>query len=196
MLTETNSACNGGVRGLSNAYAAALWVIDFMLTGAQHGVSGMQFHGGLNTLCGGYTVLCQVGTTTYRPQPIYYGMLFTHLFRVGRFLPVSVATSAKRDFIPAFADKPPQGGNERIMVENFGRRSAVTTLRVGGYRGRAAVLFLRGRSPLATSGVTIQGAEVAADGKLTPGRPDEVRCTSGGCRFTIPAYSAVLVTLR
>jgi hypothetical protein len=122
-------------------------------------------------------------------------MLFTHLFRVGRFLPVSVATSARRDFVPAFADKPPKGGKERIMVENLSRRPAATTLRVGGYRGMAAVLFLRGPSPLARSGITIQGAAVAANGKLTPGRPDEVRCTSGGCPFTIPPYSAVLVTL-
>jgi hypothetical protein len=28
IMTETNSACGGGVNGLSNSYAAALWVID------------------------------------------------------------------------------------------------------------------------------------------------------------------------
>lgn len=195
VISETNSACDGGVSGLSNAYASALWVIDYLLTGAQRGVHGMNFHGGLNPLCSGYTVLCRVGTHDYRPQPIYYGMLFTHLLGTGGFLPLKVTAPAKAGNIAAFALKPSHGGGLRLMVENLSKDQAVTTLRVGGYRGAATVLRLTGPSPLATSGVAIQGATAAGNGTITPGRPGAVTCTSGGCPVTIGGYSAVLVTL-
>jgi hypothetical protein len=195
MITETNSACDGGVHGLSNAYASALWAVDYLLTGAEHGVHGMNFHGGLNTLCAGYTVLCQVGISTYSPQPIYYGMLFTHLFRTGAFLPVKVSMSARAGNIAAFADKPSQPGSIRVMVENLSEYQARATLRLGAYRGAVSVLHLTGPSLLATSGVEIQGATVAANGSLTPGKPDVVQCGSDGCAIPIAPYSAVLVTL-
>ena len=59
VISETNSACGGGVPGLSDSYASALWVVDYMLTGAENNVYGMNFHGGLDGYCAGYTVLCQ-----------------------------------------------------------------------------------------------------------------------------------------
>jgi hypothetical protein len=195
IISETNSACGGGISGLSNAYASGLWVIDYLLTGAEHGVYAMDFHGGLNTLCAGYTVLCQVGPNDYRPQPIYYGMLFTHLLGTGKFLPVKVSWSSPAGNIAAFALKPSRGGGLRLMVVNLSGDQADTTLGVGGYRGAATVLRLTGPSPLATSGVAIQGASAAANGTVTPGRPGAVTCTSHGCPVTIGGYSAVLVTL-
>jgi hypothetical protein len=195
MITETNSACDGGVQGLSNAYASALWVIDFLLTGAEQGIDGMNFHGGLNTLCGGYTVLCQVGPDSYRPQPIYYGMYLTHLLGTGGFLPVTIAAAASSAPVAAFAVKPPSGGERRVMLENLGKAPVDTTLRVSGYRGSAKVLKLTGPAPLSTTGIKIQGASVAGNGTLAPGQPDTVKCTSAGCQLTMAPYSAALVTL-
>jgi len=69
------------------------------------------------------------------------------------------------------------------------------TLRVGGAATSAAVLRLTGPSLLATSGVRIQGAAVAANGSFTPGPPSTVTCASGSCRVTLAPYSAVLVTV-
>jgi hypothetical protein len=171
-VTETNSACAGGVKGASNAYATALWVIDYMLTGARLGLAGMNFHGGLNTLCGGYTVLCSVGLNQYQPQPIYYGLLFTRLFGTGTFLPVTLSSTATARHLVAFADKPPGQGSIRVMLENMGAQATPASLRLSSYpRTSVRVLHLDGSSPLATSGVTIQGGSVAADGKLAPVPP-------------------------
>ncbi len=195
-ITETNSACAGGVKGASNAYASALWVIDYLLTGARIGVAGMNFHGGLNTLCGGYSVLCQVGTAEYRPQPIYYGMLFTRLFGTGGFLPVTLNGAATARNLVAFAGKPSGAGPDRVMLENMGGQAMPVTLHLNGYQGAAVqVLHLDGGSPLATSGAEIQGASVAGDGTLTPGRPDTLTCTLATCSLTLEPYSAALVTL-
>ena len=201
VIDEANSACGGGVRGLSNAYASALWVIDFMLTGAEHGVDGMNFHGGLNTLCDDYTVLCQIGPVNqrgpvnYSPQPIYYGMLLTHYLGAGGFLPVKIAKSASAANITAFAVRDQGSGRVRLIVENLGADQADATLRVGGYQGPASVLHLTGPAPLATSGVKIQGASVAKNGVIKPGRANATTCTSSGCPVTLAPWSAVLVTL-
>jgi hypothetical protein len=43
---EANSYFDHGVAGVSDTLAAALWSIDFMLTSAQYGASGVNFHGG------------------------------------------------------------------------------------------------------------------------------------------------------
>ena len=199
LVTETNSACGGGIQGLSDAYASALWAIDYLLIGAEHGVSGMYFHtGSLDSYCTGYAVLCQTRANSYHAQPDYYGLLFAHLLGTGQFLPVKVSMSAKSSAsggdIAAFALKSP-GGGLRLMVENLSKDQADTTLRVGSYSGTAAVLRLTGPDPLATSGVQIQGASVAADGTFRPGSPDTVQCAPQGCPVTLPPYSAALITL-
>ena len=192
-VTETNSACAGGVKGASNAYASAVWVVDYLLTGAKLGVVGMNFHGGLNTLCGGYTVLCGVGNNQYVPEPVYYGMLFIRLFGTGGFLPVTLSSAATARHVVAFAAKE---SKDRVMVEDMGSQAAPVTLHLNGYKGTSVqVLHLTGSSLLATSGVKIQGAAVAASGKLTPGSPDTVTCKLATCSLTLAPYSAALVTL-
>lgn len=145
-MSETNSACGGGAAGLSDSYATALWVVDYMLTGAEHGVDGMNFHGSLGMSCTGYTPLCQVGTNEYAAQPIYYGMLLTH--------------------------KPLTGKGLRLIIENLSQYHSATTIKVAGHAGRATVLPMTGPSLLATSGVQIQGASVGATGTITPRRAE------------------------
>jgi hypothetical protein len=194
-MSETNTACGGGARGLSDSYAAALWVIDYLLTGAEHGVHGMNFHGRLDTSCQGYTPLCQVGTNEYVGQPIYYGMLFAHLLGAGHLLPVTVSTSSSAGNVTAFALKPLTGGGLRLIVENLSQYQADVALPVGGNPGTATVLQMTGPSLLATSGVEIQGARVGANGSFTPGKPDTVQCAAGSCPVTIAPYTAVLVNV-
>ena len=197
-ISETNSACHGGAVGASDAYVSALWVVDYLLTGVEHGVTGFNFHGGLSAVCDGYTPLCRVGYNEYAAQPIYYGLLFTHLLGSGNLLPVTVRTSDPGDNLAAFALKPAAGGAAhtglRVIAENLTGATAHVTLRVRRAT-TAAVRYLTGPSLLATSGVRIQGAAVAADGSFTPGAPDTVSCSSGRCRVTLAPYSAALVTV-
>jgi hypothetical protein len=197
-MSETNSICGGGLAGVSDSYATALWVIDYLLTGAQNGVDGFNFHGGLDTDCTGYTPLCEVGATDdYSAQPIYYGMLFTHLLGIGHLIPVTVHTQTASEHVTAFAEKPLTGGGFRLIVENLTNSHTDVTLTGIGDPAHASVLHLDGPSsgPTGTSGVKIQGASVAANGTIKPGAPNTINCSSAGCPLFLNPYTAVLVTI-
>ncbi len=186
VLTETSSACRGGIPAVSDSFASALWVIDYLLTGAEHGVHAMNIATGLSAACTTYTVLCLHGNNEYFAQPVYYGLLLTRMLGTGRLVPVSIV-QARHQHVTAFALR--SGGRLRLMVENLDSAAAAVTLHVGSYRGTATADRLRAPSLLATSGVTIQGRRVSADGSFSPGRPDIVTCAAAGC----PAHPARLL---
>ena len=97
-------------------------------------------------------------------EPIYYGMLFTRMLGIGQFLPVTVTPSVKTENLAAFALKPAAGTGTRVMLENLGSQAVSTKLQLSGYTGKASLLSLTGGgSPLATSGIAIQGASVTAE---------------------------------
>ena len=90
-IAETNSFYNGGRPGVSNAFGAALWSINFMMDCAIHGAWGVNFHGGNGpgpnggipgeSAGQGYTPLADDGyghLTSVRP--VYYGLyMFSQL---------------------------------------------------------------------------------------------------------------------
>ncbi len=193
IMSETNSACHSGITGVSNSYATALWVIDYLLTGAEHGVTEMNISTGLNNQCTGYTVFCKQQGYNYRPQPIYYGMLFAHQLGTGHLDQVKVTKSSAAGNIAAFAVR--SHGRLRLMVENLSAEKAKITLNLGSYRGLAQVLRLTGPSLLATSGTRIQGATVGQSGSIKFGRAVTVHCTSAGCPVTLNPYSAGVIKI-
>ncbi len=164
-----------------------------MLTGAEDGMYGMNFHTGLNIKCASYSPRC--GTPVryqYAPQAEYYGLLFTHLLGEGRLLPVRVESGLN---VTAFALSPFTGGGPHLMVENLSATPTTAALQVGGHPRSAKVLHLTAPSPLATSGIRIQGAQVGADGSFTPGAPSTIGCAEGACSVSIAPYTAVIVTV-
>jgi hypothetical protein len=196
-ISETNSASCGGATGVSNAYAAALWVIDYLLTGAEHGgvygVYAMNLHGRLDAACAGYTPLCQTGTNQYTPQPIYYGMLFTHLLGIGHMLPVTVNTSGR---VAAHALRTLDNSTIKVIVENLGPSTTTTTLAVANASALDTLRLTGPVDPTGSGPVAIQGATVAGDGTFTPGSPDHVVCAhTGQCTLSIPPYTAVLAVV-
>ncbi len=199
LMSETNSICGGGLAGVSDSYASALWAIDYMLTGAEYGLYGMNFHDRFLTNCTPYSPLCPVAAAgkpvEYTARPIYYGMLFTHLLGTGNLLPVTVSANPRNGFIAAFALKPVTGRGLRLIIENVSNMGANVTLSAGGKPTAATVLHLTAPGLTATSGVRIQGAQVAPNGTIKPAAPTAIRCSSGKCPLAIPPYTADLVTI-
>ncbi len=84
--SECNSVA-GGLLGVSNKLASALWGADFMFTTALLGASGVNFHGGN---AGAYTPI-EYGNFdgingNVRPRPLYYGILAFSLASKGTFI--------------------------------------------------------------------------------------------------------------
>jgi hypothetical protein len=76
-MDEGNSCFGGGRPGVSDAYASALWVADYMLHVACAGFAGVNLHGGGS---GFYTPIESSDKSPAAPRPMYYGMQFAQQF--------------------------------------------------------------------------------------------------------------------
>jgi len=68
--------------GVANAFAAALWAIDYIFTHARYGSSGVNFHNSGDVT--GYAAIAETNSVVDAVQPLYYGLfLFSNIFRGG-----------------------------------------------------------------------------------------------------------------
>ena len=216
-LDETNSASCGGQDGVSNTLASALWIVEYLVTVAQHGVAGVGVQGGL-AACRGYTPLCVPGATGAGPgtapgidpiadaslgaaasadgrlaaQPEFYGLLLVHELEGGRWLPLS---SNSRTTSREAAVQMPDGSVRVAIVNPSPATPAEVTLRVPSSHGQASVQWLTGPSLASTSGVTLAGAGVGSDGTWRPHPATPVETTSAGAHIRVPPATAALVTI-
>lgn len=75
ILGETNSLYNEGAPGLSNAFGAALWGIDFNLYCASQGIRRTHMHQGTDYRYASWQPV-QTNKTTIGTKPPYYGNIF------------------------------------------------------------------------------------------------------------------------
>ncbi len=71
-MTEGNSCFGGGKAGVSDAFASALWGLDYALRTASAGYLGINLHGGGDGL---YTPIASTAAGLVR-RPLHYGMAF------------------------------------------------------------------------------------------------------------------------
>lgn len=88
-MGECNSFYNGGQWGVSDAYASALWALDYMYKLAYDGCAGVNFHGGLS---GPYTVISKKNNV-YNARPIAYGILAFQIGSKGKFISSTVTNN-------------------------------------------------------------------------------------------------------
>ena len=205
-VDEANSAYSGGVDGVSNTYASALWVIDYGLSMAQAGLAGVNIHGGLG-VCNDpiwngkfqrYTPICASNTAyelaqVYQVMPIYYGIWMARQMGPGRFLPVTVSSDTN---VSAYAVRGDDGHTRIALVQKDATTAAPVhvTLSVGGGDRTARVLHMTGAA-LAGVATSVQGATIDPSGKLTPGKADTARVSKGTLSLDVPSGSATIVTL-
>jgi hypothetical protein len=171
-----------------------------MLLMAQHGIAGVNFHGGLSQCqAGSYTPLCATSAANlkgniFTVQPIYYGILLASLIGPGQFLPVTVSTSSN---ITAYAVRGSDDKTRVVLIEKDDAASGLVniTLKDSSKSGTAQVLNLTGTSLTSSKGVAIQGATVDQNGHFTPGAPDPIQGKSGSYTIPLKSGSAALITL-
>jgi hypothetical protein len=205
-VDETNSAVGGGIAGVSDVYASALWAMDYSLVMAQAGFDGLNLHGGLG-VCGGplyngkfqlYTPICAATEQDRQAQiftaaPEYYGLYLATRMGTGTFLPVTVSSDHN---VAAYAVRGDDGRLRIAVIEKDATGGAPIQVGIdvgGGHT--ASVLSLTGRSLGSADGITVQGRAVGLDGRLDPGCGSTVPVRSGRLSLTIPSGSAVVVTV-
>jgi hypothetical protein len=88
-MGECNSFYNGGQWGASDAFASALWALDYMYALAEKGCGGVNFHGALG---GPYTVISR-HNNVYTARPLYYGILAFQAGSKGAFIPETITNN-------------------------------------------------------------------------------------------------------
>lgn len=194
-MTETNSAVCAGTPGVSDAFASALWALDYSLLIAQQGIVNADFMGGTNAAgCDPYTPLCPTtGDLTVRP--IYYGMLATELAGTGRFAALDNPDAAD---VRAYAVR--HGHRLTVVLDNVqdpATNGATTvTLNLGGdFRsGRLTALTTSSSAGLsATTDITLGGQQVGPHGAFPPPQSTPVSVHNQTATVTVPAGSAAII---
>ncbi len=90
-MDEGNSCFGGGRKGVSDAYASALWAAEYLLRAAVAGFAGVNLHGGGQ---GVYTPIESSETAPAQPRPVYYGMLLARQFAGGTVVRCPLDTTA------------------------------------------------------------------------------------------------------
>ena len=205
-LEEANSFSNGGAAGVSDAFAAALWGLDYLYWWAAHGAEGINFHTG-GYVPGTqprapmkYAVLWNSGEG-FTARPLAYALKAFDLASAGRLVPAKLSANANAINLRAYAvlarDK-----TLRIMLINKEhgpvRQDAELTLVPGKGYARGEVMFLTapGSEVEAKSGVTLGGAAISNDGNWN-GAWTPLVAPSGSNQFKlkVPASAAAVVKL-
>ena len=200
-LDETNSVSCGGVAGISNTFASALWAAGFLPQVMASGAIGVNMHGN-PTNCKGYSPVCAAGpyelsTGQLVAQPEWYALLMARELIGARPLPTSVSVRPKGANVQVSGFLTPNGSLRFVVLDYdpLGRRGVVVRLKVGSAFAGASTVALTGQSLQATSGTMLGESEVAPDGswKAQPAPASAVR--HGVLSIGVPAASGALVTV-
>ncbi|HVM50865.1 MAG TPA: glycosyl hydrolase family 79 C-terminal domain-containing protein [Candidatus Acidoferrum sp.] len=205
-LEEANSFSNGGAAGVSDAFAAALWGLDYLYWWAGQGADGINFH------TGGYVP----GTKPHSPMkyavfwnagegfaasPLAYAMEAFSLVGAGRLLPVRITTDAGPINLWAYAVLAPDHSLRLALINKehgAGGKDAQVSIAPGKayVRGEAMFLTAPGNSVEAKSGVTLGGGAIDLQGNWKGSWTHLAAPSAGGAfKLPVPAASAAIVRL-
>ncbi|HZT71365.1 MAG TPA: glycosyl hydrolase family protein [Terriglobia bacterium] len=201
-LAETNSASCGGMAGVSNAFASAVWGLDYMFNIASDGYSNINFHFSYRTGGSAYNPVQTFSWKTgkevhYRnvAQPLYYAMYaFAKNASGERLLPATTRTTAN---ISAFATTASAGSPVHVFVINKDEKaSGPVTVHLPGRTGSATLLMLQapGLESMADA-VRYGGQQFDSDGNIETPSTTSVQGKNGDYTFTLPNASAAVLTV-
>src|SRR3954451_8906384 len=194
-VSELNSAVCGGVGGVSDTFATALWAPDALFALARRGVRQVDVHTWAGSYYAPLTVGHAGGRDTAQPRPLYSGLLLFALAAPAssRLVPARISNAgATRAW--ATVDR---AGVVRLRLLNRSNTGARDVgVRVPGAGRVARLTLLRAPGIGARRGVTLGGRDVASSSPAAPPPLGTAVTIRGGRgRFTLPAVAAALLTV-
>jgi hypothetical protein len=199
-MDETNSVSCGGVAGLSDTFASALWATAYITQAMTAGAAGINLQGNPAN-CVGYTPLCApdpaaLASGSLRAQPDWYALLLTSSLIGDSPLPSTITEGSPNLVAAAFAG--PDHLLKVVLVDDEPTGASPLALRldVGAGLGAGRVLRLTAPAQNATGGVLLGGRAVAFNGSWSNSAPAEsVSARTGTIALELAPDSAALVTV-
>jgi hypothetical protein len=200
-IDEANTVSCGGVPGISNTFASALWATGYITQAMAAGTVSIDLQGNPSN-CDGYTPLCAASPTALaegalRAQPEWYALLLTRSLVGYRPLATTISPEGSPDLVAAAFAGP--GHSLKVALaddEASGASPLALHIGVGPGMGVAEIERLTAPSQSATSGVLLAGRAVAADGSWRPPSHVETTATHAGIlELELTPGSAALVTI-
>jgi hypothetical protein len=200
-IDETNSVSCGGVAGVSNTFASALWAAGYITQAMSAGAAGINLEGNPSA-CSGYTPLCApdpaaLASGRLRAQPEWYALLLTRSLVGERPLPTTIAAEGSPNLVAA-SFSAPDHSIKVLLVDDEPEGSSPLALRldVGTGLGAARILRLTAPSQSATEGVLLGGGAVPPGGSWqTPAQTESAAPHAGALALALAPGSAVLLTM-
>jgi len=194
-ICETNSFSGGGKPGVSNTFASAIWVLDFMYKLASAGCAGVNMETGVNQrgFISSYSPIGDDEHGHYGATPEFYGMLAFAVSGAGELIGSRLEVSNKN--LEAYATK--QGKDQitlTLINKEEGFDAAVLVEGAAAFK-RGSVLRLSAPSLESKTGVSFGGA-VNPEGAWHPAQPEQIQVAEGTLRVRLPGASAAVVTLN
>jgi hypothetical protein len=186
-----------GVTNASNAFASALWALDYMHWWAAHGLAGVNFHN--NQWLKTDTVYLNKSSREYKIYPKAYALRAFNLGSQGSEELIDVGNSNKLN-LTAYAIGSATNLYVTIINKEHGtnEQAAAVTIDAKDFPWKTAeVMFLAAANgdAGATQGITLGGAPITNNapwhGHWTALSPS----SNGQCILTVPATSAAVVKL-
>lgn len=195
-ICETNSFSGGGKPGVSDRFASALWVLDFMYKLATAECDGVNMETGVNQLgfISSYSPIGDDERGRYVAAPEFYGMLAFAHGAAGEL--VESQLSAGNQNLEAYATIT---RDKRLCVTLINKEPAsdasVTIERTQPFQN-GSVLRLSAPSLDSSSGVSFGGAVVKSDGTWRPDRGEKIQGSGGKVIVRLPAASAAVLIME
>ena len=197
-ICETNSFSGGGKVGVSDTFAAAVWVLEFMFTLASAGCAGINIETGVNQLgfISSYSPIGDDEHGRYWAAPEYYGMLAFAQSGPGRVIDCTIEAGKKN--ISAYAVWSNEARVVLTVINKENGSDASISVNPGALISFASASVCRLLAPSLESkaGVTLGGSTVSANGIWKPARLEQLRSSGNEWQIQVPAASAAIVTLH
>ena len=198
-VTEANSSVCGGVKGVSDSFATALWGTNALFGYWAAGASGVNMHTWTGAFYAPLQFRVEAGRTVGVVHPLYYGMLlFARATAFGaQLVPV---TPKRATGTRVWATRTPTGMLRVVVVNGSARMDRRLRVTLPGLTAPGKVERLKAPALDSQTGVTLAGkgfGPTTLDGNLV-GRHAEATVVPKGniYAFDVPAASAALLTVR
>jgi hypothetical protein len=192
-MTEANDY-TGGVDGASNAFASALWALDYLHWHAAHGAAGVNFH---NKSWIFTDTIYRSPDGTFHFNPKAYAFKAFNVGSQGRATSVTIS-NAEGVNLTAYAVRADHEIYVTLINKEHGTqaRSASVTLHAAHIKGEIEGMSLEApqSNPTARDGITFGGAAITSTGwdghwsKLS-------QCNDNSATVLVPPASALVLRL-